>query len=300
MTVLSFRQILASLQSRDTQSRLSKTFRQVNQEDTDQMADMLLDSRNNSEISCSQSKKNYDLNRYSNVVPFDKNRVKLSGSGYINASHIELPSSISANRYIATQGPLPHSVGHFWQMAWEQNASTVVMLTNPTERSRTKCAVYWPNTPSNDIKIGRAEKGISVKLQDEQPLEGCLSVTLRRLELSCQNQTRIVNQLHYTEWPDHSVPDSPEPLIRLIDELDKYRADGPVIVHCSAGVGRTGTFIILDAARKYFAKNHNYNGDFVEDSFRCLRKQRTLMVQTPDQYYMLYTAINYFTHSKIQ
>ncbi|KAI8320206.1 receptor/non-receptor type protein-tyrosine phosphatase, partial [Martensiomyces pterosporus] len=234
---------------------------------------------------------NYDLNRYCDVLPFNHNRVRLQGkSDYINASHILLPPSISPNKYVATQGPLNHSIADFWRMTWEQGSVCIVMLANPVEKSRNKCAVYWPQ------QVGRAMKAgdVTVTLVDERPLSACLAVVVRKLSLvhrSHAGEPRVVTQLHYTEWPDEGVPVSPVPILTMIKELRTTISPSPavpVVIHCSAGVGRTGTFIVLDAATEYFSKNRDYPGDFTLDCVKSLRKQRTMTVQTFVQFMFCY------------
>ncbi|KAJ2373536.1 hypothetical protein IW150_003577, partial [Coemansia sp. RSA 2607] len=264
---LSFRQLIESLPQQAVQQAIAKTYKDVHRADQERLALAAESPTSTSDISDSQSGKNYNLNRYSDVVPYNHNRVRLHGShDYINASHITLPPQLSANKYIATQGPLPHSIADFWRMVWEQNANAIVMLANPVEALRSKCAEYWP------LHVGDSKKwgDLLVTLRDERPMQGCLSVIVRKIAISSGGTERLVTQFHYTEWPDHGVPTSPGPLLRIIDELRSNVSplpDSPVVVHCSAGVGRTGTFVIIDAARRYFSKSQDYQGDFVADAF---------------------------------
>ncbi|KAJ1723528.1 Tyrosine-protein phosphatase non-receptor type 3 [Coemansia erecta] len=293
----SFRRLIDSLPEHAVQQAIANAYKEVDRADRELLTLAAETPGGSSDISDSQRGKNYNLNRYSDVVPYNHNRVRLHGShDYINASHIALPPQLSANKYIATQGPLPHSVGDFWRMVWEQEARAVVMLTNPVEALRSKCAEYWP------LQVGESKKWgeLVVALQDERPMLGCLSVVVRKISLSTGGVERLVTQFHYTEWPDHGVPKSPLPLLRIIDELRSSISplpDSPVVVHCSAGVGRTGTFIIIDAARGYFEKNRDYQGDFVADAFRSMRSQRTLMVQTLAQYMMCYQVASYILNN---
>ncbi|KAJ2900388.1 positive regulation of Schwann cell migration [Coemansia aciculifera] len=298
MTIASFRGIVESLSSYDTQQALSRQYQASSREDSDRMTQALEHgSTGPSDISDSQRGRNYDLNRYSNVVPFNHNRVCLQGKNdYINASHIRLPHS--ANAYIATQGPLNHSAGDFWRMVWEHQVRAIVMLANPVEKLQNKCAVYWPP------KIGATMDvpgGLAACLADERPLDGCLSVIVRKVKLAAGGEERVVTQFHYTEWPDHGVPQSPAPMLRIMKEIRSSVSPLPhipVVVHCSAGVGRTGTFIILDAARMYFVQSPDYAGDYVAEAFVSLRQQRTLMVQTFEQYMLCYQTISYMLNNK--
>ncbi|KAJ2628923.1 Tyrosine-protein phosphatase non-receptor type 13 [Coemansia sp. RSA 1290] len=255
----------------------------------------------NCSVDDAQRGRNYDLNRYHDVLPFDHNRVRLDGKhDYINASHIVLPADISSNRYIATQGPLTHSVGDFWRMVWEQDAMVIVMLANLVEAGRTKCAAYWPDQLGQTMAAG----DLTITLGSEKELENCSSVTVRKLIV--QNNARggvgrTVTQLHFTGWPDHGVPHSPVPMLRMIQEIRqniKPPANVPIVVHCSAGVGRSGTFIVVDAAMDYFSRHSDYSGDFILDVFKSLRSQRTLMVQTSSQYFFCYQTAFYMLNNK--
>ncbi|KAJ2490435.1 hypothetical protein IWW37_003176 [Coemansia sp. RSA 2050] len=298
MTLTSFRQIVESLASYETQQALTRTYQAASSADSERMAQALEQGGTpQSDIGDSQRGRNYDLNRYCNVVPFNHNRVRLSGKrDYINATHITLPHS--SNAYIATQGPLKHSMGDFWRMVWEQKVLAIVMLANPVEKLQNKCAVYWPTKVGETWEMG---EGVSVCLADERPLEGCLSAIVRKVRVAVADEERLVTQLHYTEWPDHGVPQSPVPMVRIMKEVRSRVSPSPqvpVVVHCSAGVGRTGTFIILDAARQYFAQNQDYAGDYVAEAFTSLRQQRTLMVQTFEQYLLCYQTINYMLNNQ--
>ncbi|KAJ2723981.1 hypothetical protein GGI07_002268 [Coemansia sp. Benny D115] len=301
MTATSFRNILETLPQQAVKQALYNAFVAEDRADAERIAGALEQlGDTESKISDSQRGGNYDLNRYSNVVPFNANRVHLSGkSDYINASRISLPK-ITANQYIATQGPLNHSIGDFWRMVWEQGAKAVVMLANPKESLRTKCAVYWPEKTASSMRLG----DVTVTLIDERPMQDCLSVIVRKLELmhsAHPGELRVVTQMHYTEWPDHGVPQSPLPILRIAHELRSTVSptpEAPVVVHCSAGVGRTGTFIVIDAARSYFGQNDDYPGDLVLDAFTALRAQRTLMVQTFAQFMMCYQVAGFIVNEK--
>ncbi|KAJ2782012.1 tyrosine protein phosphatase 1 [Coemansia javaensis] len=295
MTSASFLQLLDALPRQAVQQSLAATFREEAQRDRERMAQALEQADEPGAVSLSDAQRgqNYNLNRYADMLPFNHNRVRLQGKhDYINASHIALPEQVGRARYIATQGPLPHTVGDFWRMVWEQRAPAVVMLARTHEARRKKCEAYWPPA------VGRALNApgdVSVTLLSEAPLDGCDDVVVRRLELRPRaGPPRTVTQLHFTAWPDEGVPASPLPLLALIAELHRLAApapDAPVVVHCSAGVGRTGTFIVLDAAARYFADHADYPGDLVADTFRSLRSQRTTMVQMPGQFVFCYHAI---------
>lgn len=230
------------------------------------------------------SAENKPKNRYSNVLPYDTSRVKLSICGsasddYINANYI--PGYNSRKEFIAAQGPLPITVNDFWRMIWEKNVYTVVMLTKCNEQGRVKCEKYWPSGTTH-------YHNISVTITAEITME---SWTIR--DLSIKNvktaETRNVRQFHFTAWPDHGVPKSTELLIdfrHLVREhIDQYSRHSPNVVHCSAGVGRTGTFIAID--RLIFQIERESMVD-VYGIVNDMRMHRALMVQTEDQYVYLH------------
>ncbi|KAJ2081941.1 Tyrosine-protein phosphatase non-receptor type 13 [Coemansia sp. RSA 988] len=295
MTSLSFQQLVGGLQRQGVKQALAETFKIESEKDRERM-------EQTDATSDAQRGRNFDLNRYSDVLPFNHNRVRLAGKNdYINASHIELPPQISNYRYIATQGPLSHSVADFWRLIWEQRATAIVMLANPYEAGKSKCSVYWPQQINAQYKYGY----FTITLSGERKLELCPSVVVRKLLVQNSSEsevTRTVTQLHFTGWPDHGVPSSPLPMLRMIKELRENiqpPSDSPVVVHCSAGVGRSGSFMVIDAAAGYLAQHSDYSGDLVADLFRSLRSQRTMMVQTLSQYMLCYEAINFMINSDI-
>ncbi|KAM4825013.1 receptor-type tyrosine-protein phosphatase H [Thomomys bottae] len=229
-------------------------------------------------------------NRYRNVLPYDWSRVPLQllqeepGSDYINASFV--PGLWGAQEFIAAQGPLPQTVGDFWRLVWERQSRTVVMLTNCVESGRVKCEHYWP-LDSQPCTHGL----LRVMLLREEVTE---TWTVRELQLLHikEQRTLSVRQFHYQAWPDHGVPHSPDPLLAfwkmLRQWLDRTMEGGPPIVHCSAGVGRTGTLIALDVLLRQL-ECEGLVGPF---SFvRKMRESRPLMVQTEAQYVFLHQCI---------
>ncbi|KAE8296483.1 Receptor-type tyrosine-protein phosphatase eta [Larimichthys crocea] len=227
---------------------------------------------------------NKPKNRYNNVLPYDSSRVKLSiihGSpydDYINANY--MPGYNSRKEFIAAQGPLPVTVKDFWRMVWEKNVQTLVMLTRCNEQGRVKCEKYW------DYGTKHFEN-ITVTTTSEIPLEDW---TIRDFDIKNVKtaETRSVRQFHFTAWPDHGVPETTELLIsfrHLVREhMDQYSRHSPAVVHCSAGVGRTGTFIAID--RLIFQIERENIVD-VYGIVHDLRMHRPLMVQTEDQYIFL-------------
>ncbi|XP_068169430.1 receptor-type tyrosine-protein phosphatase eta-like [Antennarius striatus] len=227
---------------------------------------------------------NKPKNRYNNVLPYDCSRVKLSiihGSpydDYINANYI--PGHNSRKEFIASQGPLPATVNAFWRMIWEKNVQTLVMLTRCNEQGRVKCEKYWDSGTKHFENITGTTTA-EIALEDW---------TIR--DISIKNvktaETRLVRQFHFTAWPDHGVPETTELLIsfrHLVREhMDQYSRHSPTVVHCSAGVGRTGTFIAID--RLIFQIERDNIVD-VYSIVHDMRMHRPLMVQTEDQYVFL-------------
>ncbi|KAG1943170.1 receptor-type tyrosine-protein phosphatase eta [Pimephales promelas] len=222
-------------------------------------------------------------NRYNNVLPYDSSRVKLSVLGnsfddYINASY--MPGYTSKKEFIAAQGPLPCTVNDFWRLIWEKNVQTIVMLTKCNEQGRVKCEEYWPA----DIKHFN---NLTVMTTSEISLEDW---TLRDFEVKNVKtaESRSVRHFHFTAWPDHGVPETTELLINfrhlVREHMDQYSRHSPTLVHCSAGVGRTGTFIAID--RLIFQIERDGVVD-VYGIIHDLRMHRPLMVQTEDQYVFL-------------
>nr|XP_048282908.1 receptor-type tyrosine-protein phosphatase H-like [Myodes glareolus] len=233
---------------------------------------------------------NTSKNRFRNVLPYDWSRVPLKplhdepGSDYINASF--MPGLWSAKEFIATQGPLPHTVGDFWRLVWEQKSHTLVMLTNCMESGRVKCEHYWP-LDAQPCTHGQ----LQVTLMSEEVKENW---TVRDLQLFHvgEQQTHSVRQFHFLAWPDHGVPYSPDSLLDfqkvLREWVDQSMDGGPPIVHCSAGVGRTGTLIALDVLLRQL-ECEGLVGPF---SFvKKMRESRPLMVQTEAQYIFLHQCI---------
>ncbi|MBN3325081.1 PTPRJ phosphatase, partial [Atractosteus spatula] len=226
---------------------------------------------------------NKPKNRYNNVLPYDTSRVKLSVQGnpcddYINANY--MPGYNSKKEYIAAQGPLPGTVNDFWRMIWEKNVHTLVMLTRCNEQGRVKCEEYWPSQT-------KVCGNITVTLTSEIPLEDW---TIREFKIKNTKtaETRNLRHFHFTAWPDHGVPETTELLIsfrHLVREhMDQFSRNSPTIVHCSAGVGRTGTFIAIDTLIYQIEREGIVD---VYGIVHSLRMHRPLMVQTEDQYVFL-------------
>ncbi len=203
---------------------------------------------------------NKKKNRYENVLSADQTRVKVSpddeGSNYINANWISGLVTDSEKAYIATQGPLSTTEGDFWRMVWEQSVSVVLMLTREVETNKLKCHKYWP-----EVGETREYGQLKVKMVN---VEDGPEVVRRTLELTYGKDTREVTQFQYIAWPDHGVPSSVEAFLNMANQAnERNRTLGPQVVHCSAGLGRTGTYLIFHMIVQKAIQ------DLVRDGFVC-------------------------------
>ncbi|XP_044128420.1 receptor-type tyrosine-protein phosphatase delta isoform X16 [Bufo gargarizans] len=230
---------------------------------------------------------NKPKNRYANVIAYDHSRVLLSaiegipGSDYINSNYID--GYRKQNAYIATQGPLPETFGDFWRMMWEQRSATVVMMTKLEERSRIKCDQYWPSRGTETYGF------IQVTLLDTVEL-ATYCVRTFALYKNGSSEKREVRQFQFTAWPDHGVPEHPTPFLAFLRRVKTCNPPdaGPMVVHCSAGVGRTGCFIVIDAMLERI--RHEKTVD-IYGHVTLMRAQRNYMVQTEDQYIFIHDAL---------
>ncbi|XP_024134755.1 receptor-type tyrosine-protein phosphatase S isoform X7 [Oryzias melastigma] len=230
---------------------------------------------------------NKPKNRYANVIAYDHSRVILApiegitGSDYINANYID--GYRKQNAYIATQGPLPETFGDFWRMVWEQRAATVVMMTKLEEKSRIKCDQYWPSRGTETYGMTQ------VTLLDTIEL-ATFCVRTFSLHKNGSSEKREVRQFQFTAWPDHGVPEYPTPFLAFLRRVKTCNPPdaGPIIAHCSAGVGRTGCFIVIDAMLERI--KHEKTVD-IYGHVTLMRSQRNYMVQTEDQYSFIHDAL---------
>ncbi|XP_029949005.1 protein tyrosine phosphatase receptor type Db isoform X13 [Salarias fasciatus] len=230
---------------------------------------------------------NKPKNRYANVIAYDHSRVILSGiegvpgSDYMNANYID--GYRRQNAYIATQGSLPETFGDFWRMVWEQHTANIIMMTKLEEKSRVKCDQYWPTRGTETYGL------IQVTLLDTVEL-ATYSVRTFALYKSGSNEKREVRHFQFTAWPDHGVPEHPTPFLAFLRRVKACNPPdaGPMVVHCSAGVGRTGCFIVIDAMTERI--KHEKTID-IYGHVTLMRSQRNYMVQTEDQYIFIHDAL---------
>uniref|UniRef100_A0A6Q2WTR2 protein-tyrosine-phosphatase n=1 Tax=Esox lucius TaxID=8010 RepID=A0A6Q2WTR2_ESOLU len=251
----------------------------------------LKDVGRNQPLDASRQPENRGKNRYNNILPYDSTRVKLSFqeddpcSDFINASYI--PGNNFRREYIATQGPLPGTKDDFWRMVWEHDVYNIVMVTQCVEKGRVKCDQYWPSD-REPLYYG----DLVVQMHSESVLA---EWTIREFNIHSEGRPghpRVVRHLHYTVWPDHGVPETTQSLIQFVrtvrDYIDRSPSTGATVVHCSAGVGRTGTFIVLDRVLQQL----DVRGTV--DIYGCvfdLRLHRSHMVQTECQYAYLHQCV---------
>lgn len=233
---------------------------------------------------------NQNKNRYVDILPYDYNRVELSeingdaGSTYINASYID--GFKEPRKYIAAQGPRDETVDDFWRMIWEQKATVIVMVTRCEEGNRNKCAEYWPCMEEGT----RAFRDVVVKIIEHKI---CPDYIIQKLNITHKKEKatgRDVTHIQFTSWPDHGVPEDPHLLLKLRRRVNAFSNffSGPIVVHCSAGVGRTGTYIGIDAMLEGLEAEGKVD---VYGYVVKLRRQRCLMVQVEAQYILIHQAL---------
>lgn len=241
---------------------------------------------------------NRPKNRYSNVLANEATRVKLEpilgeGSDYINANFISGLIPKSDKTYISTQGPLETTFSDFWRMVWEQNSCVIVMLTREVESGKLKCNKYWPSKGETktcepfEIILNEKDENVTPELTTRK-------FVLKHLQ---KDETREIYQFQYTAWPDHGLPPSIDAFLDLLHMAhDSNKTKGPFIVHCSAGIGRSGVFCTVHSMTEKFKYDLEHSPEEprfnMVDTILRMRKQRSGIVQTKEQYEFCYLALS--------
>lgn len=248
---------------------------------------------------------NAERNRFRDVVPYEQNRVELvptkeNNTGYVNASHIKVTVAGEDWHYIATQGPLPHTCHDFWQMVWEQGVNVIVMVTAEEEGGKPKTHRYWPKLGSKHSSATYGKFKVTTKFRTDS---GCYATTGLKVKHLLSGQERTVWHLQYTDWPDHGCPEDVQGFLSYLEEIQSVRrhtnsmldstksCNPPIVVHCSAGAGRTGVVILTEVMVGCLEHNEKLE---VPVMLGFLRQQRMLMVQTIAQYRFVYQVLIQF------
>ncbi|XP_066411252.1 FERM and PDZ domain-containing protein 2 [Molothrus aeneus] len=216
---------------------------------------------------------NQNKNRYRDILPYDKTRVPLGEkNGYINASYIRMNVGEEEHFYIITQGPLPSTMADFWQMVWESESDVIAMMTKEVELGQVKCHRYWPESPYNSKELAN----FYLRLHNYQTLEYFI---IRKIEIINKQteEKRIISHLQFTTWPDHNTSKLAEQLVKFICYMRKAHRRGPIIAHCSTGIGRSGVLLCVEILLSHIEKDLCFN---IKQIVRDLRDQRFGMIQT--------------------
>lgn len=269
--------------------------------------------------SAGEKTENKKKNRYKNILPFDETRIILTdvdpsvpGSDYINANMIQLPDDSMPRgyrRYIATQGCLLHTSQDFWLMALQQECSIIVMITNIVEDGKNKCALYWSEEDATTDKYNIYQGTITVTLANKVTEKSYVKrvfevVKQQRKGRNDETQTRTFYHYQYKEWKDKKVPSVSQTndVLQFVEDIDKqWRISnyaGPLIVHCSAGIGRTGTFIVIDVIINQILHKGPETEIDIYKTILSLRQQRSGCVQTNLQYKFVYVAVKRYIEQR--
>ncbi|KAF1757905.1 hypothetical protein GCK72_014362 [Caenorhabditis remanei] len=244
-----------------------------------------IDSTDSGE-STSSADENTQKNRYNNIGAMEATRIRLNsptGNDYINANYVD--SCNERNAYIATQAPLPSTFSDFWSMIWQERSNVIVCITNMVEDGKRKCDQYWPSTQDSPQTFGNYQVTLISESTNSHFSHRILDLKIAK---SVPAAERKIHQLHFMGWPDHGVPSSVFPLLNFIHYASDIHSTGPVVVHCSAGVGRSGSYILVDSMRRHLISFRRLN---VQGHLTHMRRQRAKLVQTLEQYIFCHEAI---------
>lgn len=256
---------------------------------------------------CNEAKKkeNQLLNRYEDVLPFDSTLVRLDDfkTKYINANYVRYEPA--KRSYILTQGPLPHTMSHFWQMVWQERCNSIIMLNRLVEKGRTKCSRYYPiecsvediifdgMVDSDTTLLTLDDSTLSLELKSEIHYKSFVKRNIRVIN-SNTGEARDVCHYNYTDWPDFGEPSCALTFLNFLNLLRNEQVfDGQPVVHCSAGIGRSGTFIFVDIVLQMLACSDYKTVCSLRpiDILQTVRSQRIGLIQTPEQLRFCYLAI---------
>nr|XP_029531576.1 LOW QUALITY PROTEIN: tyrosine-protein phosphatase non-receptor type 21-like [Oncorhynchus nerka] len=256
------------------------------------------------DCSIAQLPESGERNRFQDVLPYNDTRVELvpskeNNTGYINASHIRIMVGGDEWRYIASQGPLSNTCQDFWQMVWEQGVAIIAMVTAEEEGGREKSFHYWPRLGSHHNTVTYGHFKITTRFRMDS---GCYATTGLTIKHVLTGQEHTVWHLQYTDWPDHGCPEDFKGFLSYLEEIQSVRrhtnstsdpknTNLPVLVHCSAGVGRSGVVILSEVM--IACLEHNEMLD-IPTVLNMLRQQRMMMVQTISQYSFIYKVLIQF------
>ncbi|XP_063682515.1 tyrosine-protein phosphatase non-receptor type 21-like isoform X2 [Bolinopsis microptera] len=235
---------------------------------------------------------NKPTNRFRDIIPYDDTRVHLHSKrgDYINASHVNIDNS--KHKYILSQGPKDNTVSDFWKMVWDQGISVIAMVTQLREGYKAKCSQYWPD------EVGEELETEELKVTMKFVRDDVLYVTRSFLVMDKETEQSLdVIHLQFTSWPDHGVPKTPKDLLDYLSEVQSLTKemkkpnmgeDCPILIHCSAGVGRSGVLLMMDILTRAVDNNEHVD---IPGTLRKLRTKRSHIVQTEEQYLFIYTAL---------
>uniref|UniRef100_A0A8C8BH39 FERM and PDZ domain containing 2 n=1 Tax=Otus sunia TaxID=257818 RepID=A0A8C8BH39_9STRI len=227
---------------------------------------------------------NQDKNRCGDILPYDKTRVPLGEeNGYINASYIRMKVGEEEHFYIITQWPLPCTMADFWQMVWESESDVIAMMMKEVELGQVKWHQYWPEPPRDSIDLAN----FHLRLDNYQILDYFIIRTIEMINKQTEEK-RIISHLQFTTWPDHNTPKLAEQLVKFICYMRKAHSTGPIVAHCSTGIGRSGVLLCVEVLLSYIEKDLCFN---IKQIVRDLRDQRFGMIQTKDDYLLCYEVV---------
>ena len=242
-------------------------------------------------FSVAERSDNEEFNRYTNILPNDSTRVILDGNdsnGYINANYVQIKKA--GTKYIMTQGPLEETCGHFWQMVWQVGSLGIVMLNKLYEREREKCHCYYPPIPGNRLQFGDITVTCQSRLEEKDYF-----ISKLRLDCGSESKSRLLTHFQYTIWPDFGAPESSHSFLTFLSVVREtgvlHNSETPAVIHCSAGVGRSGTFILIDSCLRIAEQSDSCDDVNLQEILLDMRTQRFGCIQSKEQLRFSYTCV---------